>query len=96
MRAKPLLLFAELTPLTLLSVPVAVLGLYAVEYWGTGLVNLSYPFWWGLFHNHPPDVHLDPVPFLTPLRSNPFHITTYPGTLLVFAAGAASLLRSLT
>ncbi|WP_329234639.1 sensor domain-containing protein [Actinoallomurus sp. NBC_01490] len=76
----------------LLRVPVAVLGLYAVEYWGTGLVNLSYPFWWGLFRNHPPDVHLSPVPFLTPLRSHPFHITTYPGTLLVFAAGAASLL----
>jgi signal transduction histidine kinase len=76
----------------LLRVPVAVLGLYAVEYWVTGLVNLSYPFWWGLFRNHPPDVHLSPVPFLTPLRSMPFHITTYPGTLLVFAAGAASLL----
>jgi signal transduction histidine kinase len=76
----------------LLKVPVAVLGLYAVEYWVTGLVNLSYPFWWGLFRNHPPDVHLSPVPFLTPLRSSPFHITTYPGTLLVFAAGAASLL----
>jgi signal transduction histidine kinase len=56
------------------------------------LVNLSYPFWWGLFRNHPPDVHLSPVPFLTPLRISPFHITTYPGTLLVFAAGATSLL----
>jgi len=40
----------------------------------------------------PADVHLSPVPFLTPLRSSPFHITTYLGTLLVFAAGAASLL----
>jgi signal transduction histidine kinase len=75
----------------LLMLPVAVLGLYAVEYWVTGLVNLSYPFWWGLFRNHPPGVHLRPVPFLIPLRSSPFHVSTYPGTLLVFAVGAASL-----
>ena len=76
----------------LLRVPVALLGLYAVEYWVTGLANLSYPFWWGLFRNLPPDAHLSPVPFLTPLRTSPFHITTYPGTLLAFAAGVASLL----
>lgn len=76
----------------LLRVPVAVLGLYAIEYWVTGLANLSYPLWWGLFRNHPPGVHLSPVPFLTPLRTRPFPITTYPGTLLVCAAGAASLL----
>jgi signal transduction histidine kinase len=76
----------------LLRVPVALLGLYAVEYWVSGSVNLSYPFWWGLFRNHRPEVHLSPVPFLTPLRSSPFHVATYPGTLLVFTVGAASLL----
>ncbi len=29
------------------KLPVALLGLYAVFFWAAGLVNLSYPFWWG-------------------------------------------------
>ena len=59
----------------LLRVPVAVLGLYAVEYWVTGLVNLSYPLWWGLFRNHPPDVHAEsgPVPDPASDQSVPHH-----------------------
>ena len=46
---------------TLLKAPVAVAEGYAVFLWAAGLANLTYPFWWGLFRNHPPGVRLSPV-----------------------------------
>jgi signal transduction histidine kinase len=57
--------------------------------WTVGLVNLTYPFWWRLFRNHPPEVHLDPVPVLTPFGV--FRVTAFPGALAAAAAGAAML-----
>src|SRR5205807_949036 len=39
-----------------LKLPLAVLEAYPVFCWAVGLVNLTYPFWWRLFRNHPPDV----------------------------------------
>src|SRR5215469_10012756 len=45
----------------LLKLPVALLELYAVGFWVGGLANLSYPFWWGAFRNHPSGVRLSPV-----------------------------------
>jgi signal transduction histidine kinase len=71
--------------------PVAALDLYALAYWA-GLVNLTYPFWWRLFRNHPPNVHLRPVPFITPFGA--FHVVTFSGTFLVFAVGAAMVLAA--
>jgi signal transduction histidine kinase len=74
------------------KVPLGLLEGYAAAYWVTGLINMSYPFWWGLFRNHPADVHLAPVPVITPLGT--FDIASYPATVLAFAAGLASLLAS--
>jgi signal transduction histidine kinase len=76
----------------LLKVPLSVFDGYAVFCWIAGLANLTYPFWWRLFRNHPPGVRLDPVAVLTPVGS--FRVATYPGTFAAFAAGAAMLLAA--
>jgi len=81
----------------LAKVPVAALGGYAVVvYWGAGLVNLTYPFWWRSFRNHSAGVHLNPVPVVTPFGwiQGSFRVTTFPGTFAVFAAGVAMLLAA--
>ena len=64
----------------LLKVPVAVAeGCTPSFLWVAGLANLSYPFWWGLFRNHPPGVRLSPVPAGTPFPGRVLHISTLPG-----------------
>jgi len=57
-----------------------------------GLANLTYPFWWHLFRNHPANVHLSPVVAVTPFGS--LRIATFPGTFAAFAAGAAMVLAA--
>jgi signal transduction histidine kinase len=74
-----------------LKPPVAALDLYALSYWA-GLVNLTYPFWWRLFRNHPAGVQLRSVPFLSPFGV--FHVATFPGTFLVSAVGGCMLLAA--
>jgi signal transduction histidine kinase len=79
------------------KLPVALLGLYAVFFWAAGLVNLSYPFWWGAFRNHPPGVRLNPVPVFTPFGwfgQGTFRVATLPGTFAAAAAGVAMLLAA--
>ena len=76
---------------TLLKAPIAVAEGYAVFLWAAGLANLTYPFWWGLFRNHPPGVRLSPVLAGTPFPGRVLHIGTYPGTFLAFAAGLPQL-----
>jgi len=70
----------------LLKLPVILLELYAVAvFWGAGLANLTYPFWWQSFRNHPPGTHLSAVPVITPfdwLGQDHFTVATFPGTLL--------------
>jgi signal transduction histidine kinase len=81
----------------LLKLPVAVLGGYAVVvYWGAGLVNLTYPFWWKSFRNHSPGVHLSPVAVITPFgwSGGTFRVATFPGTFAAFGAGAGMLLAA--
>jgi len=82
----------------LLKLPVALFGYYAVVlFWGMGLVNLTYPFWWLSFRNHPPGVVLRPVPVFTPFGwfgHGTFHVATFPGTFGAFAAGAGMLLAA--
>jgi signal transduction histidine kinase len=78
----------------LLKLPVAVLASYAVFLWAAGMVNLTYPFWWGLFRNHPPGVTLDPVPAASPFPGRALHIATFAGTFAAFAVGAAMLLAA--
>ena len=47
------------------QLPLAVIGCYAVViWWAAGLANMTYPLWWAGFRNHPPGVHLSPVPVL--------------------------------
>ena len=79
---------------TLLKLPLAAAELYAVFLWAAGLANLTYPFWWGLFRNHPPGVRLSPVLVATPFPGRVLHVATYPGTFLAFAVGAAMVLAA--
>ncbi len=76
----------------LVKLPVTVAELYAAFLAGAGLANLSYPFWWPLFRNHPPGVRLGPVGVLTPFGA--FPVATFPGTFAAFAAGAAMILTA--
>jgi signal transduction histidine kinase len=76
----------------LVKLPVTVGELYAVFLAAAGLANLTYPFWWPLFRNHPADVRLQPVAALTPFGS--LHIATLPGTFAAFAAGAVMILAA--
>jgi signal transduction histidine kinase len=78
----------------LVKLPLAVLEAYAAFLWVAGLVNLSYPFWWGLFRNHPPGVTLDPVPAATPFFGGTFPVATFGGTFAAFAAGVAMVLAA--
>jgi signal transduction histidine kinase len=79
---------------TLLKPPVAAAGLYAVFLWAAGLANLTYPFWWGLFRNHPPGVRLSPVLVATPFPGRALHVATYPGTFLALAVGVVMVLAA--
>jgi signal transduction histidine kinase len=82
----------------LLKLPLMLLELYAAAvFWGAGLANLTYPFWWQSFRNHPPGAHLSAVPVITPfdwLGQGHFTVTTFPGTFAAFAAGAGMLLAA--
>jgi signal transduction histidine kinase len=78
----------------LLKLPLAVLEAYAVFWWVGGLANLTYPFWWGLFRNHPPNVVLDPVPVATPFPGRLLQVGTYPGTFLALGLGLAMVLAA--
>jgi signal transduction histidine kinase len=76
----------------LVKLPVTVGEAYAGFVAIAGLANLTYPFWWPLFRNHPPGVRLGPVVALTPF--GPLQVATYPGTFAAFAAGAAMVLAA--
>jgi signal transduction histidine kinase len=78
----------------LLKLPAAMLESYAVFLWAAGLVNLTYPFWWGLFRDQPPGVTLSPVPAASPFPGRALHIATFAGTFAAFAVGAAMLLAA--
>ncbi|HEY6276499.1 MAG TPA: sensor domain-containing protein [Streptosporangiaceae bacterium] len=75
-----------------LKLPVAVAEGCAVFLAIFGPVNMTYPFWWRLFRNHPPGVHLQPAVALTPFGSLP--VATFAGSFAAFAAGAAMLLAA--
>jgi signal transduction histidine kinase len=79
------------TAYVVVKVPLALLHEYALLWW-VGLVNLTYPFWWGLFRNHDPGVQLRPVLAVTPFGF--LRIATLAGTFIVFAAGAGMLLAA--
>src|SRR5262249_56861761 len=71
--------------------------LYAVAWWAAGIADVTYPFWWGLMRNHPPGVHLRPVPVFTPFGlggTGNFQVATFPGTLAALAAGVGLVLAA--
>jgi signal transduction histidine kinase len=76
----------------LVKLPVTVGELYAAFLVAAGLANLTYPFWWSLFRNHPANVTLHPVDALTPFGALP--VATFPGTFAAFAAGAVMVLAA--
>jgi signal transduction histidine kinase len=76
----------------LVKLPVSLLGCYAVLFWGVGLINMTYPVWWGGFRNHPPGTQLSPVPVITVLPMGQFRVATYVGTFLALGVGAATVL----
>jgi signal transduction histidine kinase len=76
----------------IVKLPILVVEVYAVFFAAVGVANLTYPFWWPLFRNHPASVRLGPVVALTPFGS--LHIATFPGTFAAFAAGAAMVLAA--
>ena len=77
-----------------LKLPVAILYGYGANLWVGGLVNLTYPFWWGMFRNHPPGVQLRPVPAAGPFPGRWLHVNSFAGTLGAFAVGAAMVLAA--
>jgi signal transduction histidine kinase len=77
---------------SLVKLPVTAAEIYAVALAALGLTDLSYPFWWPLFRNHPPGTVLQPVPVYTALGT--FDIRAIGGTFAAFAAGAAMLLAA--
>ncbi|MFL6072641.1 MAG: sensor histidine kinase [Mycobacteriales bacterium] len=79
----------------LVKLPLAVVfEAYAAFLWVAGVVDLSYPFWWGMFRNHPPGARLSAVPAFTPFPGRAVHTLTFAGTFRVFAIGAAMLLAA--
>jgi signal transduction histidine kinase len=78
----------------LLKLPAAALEAYAVFLWTAGLVDMTYPFWWGLFRNQPPGATLDPVLAASPFPGRTLHVATFAGTFVAFAVGAAMLLAA--
>jgi signal transduction histidine kinase len=78
----------------LVKMGLAVLEGYAVYLWFAGVTDASYPFWWGLFRNHPAGTELSAIPGFTPFPGRVFHIATFPGTLAALALGVAMLLAA--
>jgi signal transduction histidine kinase len=76
----------------LVKLPVTVGEAYAGYIAIVGLADLTYPFWWPLFRNHPPGTTLHPVAAFTPF--GPLQVATFPGTFAAFAAGAAMVLAA--
>jgi signal transduction histidine kinase len=77
-----------------LKLPAAFLEGYAAYLWLGGLANLTYPFWWGLFRNHPPGVRLSPVLVATPFPGRALHVGTFPGTFAAFTIGLMMVLAA--
>jgi signal transduction histidine kinase len=77
-----------------LKLPTAFFEGYAVFLWAGGLANLTYPFWWGLFRNHPANVRLSPVLVATPFPGRALHVGTFPGTFAAFAVGLVMVLAA--
>ncbi|MGW3118149.1 sensor histidine kinase [Streptomyces sp. NPDC001107] len=79
----------------LVKLPVAALQLYAVGWWLTGLLDLSAPLRWAAFGQRPHPGG-EGMPTITPVPAGGGapHSTTFAGTFVAAAIGAATLLAA--
>jgi signal transduction histidine kinase len=81
----------------LLKLPVSVLGLIAAGYfWLGGLVYLTFPLWWEIFHNmRITDEGVSrPDPVTQPGPVGSLHVLTLGGAFVLIPVGAAALLAA--
>ncbi|WP_078964705.1 sensor histidine kinase [Streptomyces aureocirculatus] len=75
----------------LVKLPVSALGLYAVLWWVTGLVNLTAPLRWGAF-GQGTSGDVGGMPVLTPVPVGGLEVRGFAGTFAALALGLALLL----
>jgi signal transduction histidine kinase len=77
---------------SLIKLPVAAVQLYAVTLAGFGLVDVSYPVLWLLFH-HNPGGNPSSMGAVVPLPfGGKFEVSSWPGTFLPALAGVACVI----
>jgi len=79
----------------LVKLPVAAVEYYALSWWVTGLLNLSAPLRWAAFgrHPHPGGEGMATVTPI-PVGGGAPHSTSFAGTFVAAAIGAATLLAA--
>ncbi|WP_253916450.1 sensor histidine kinase [Streptomyces sp. MNP-20] len=75
----------------LVKLPVSALGMYAVLWWLTGLVNVTAPLRWAVFGQQPGPGD-DGMPVLTPIPAGGLAVDTFAGTFGALALGVVLLL----
>ena len=77
---------------SLIKLPVSAVQLYAITAACIGLVDITYPVDWVLFHHQPPGV-VHPMVAVNPVSfgGGSFQIYSWPGTFLAAILGAASV-----
>ncbi|WP_079086300.1 sensor histidine kinase, partial [Streptomyces silvensis] len=75
----------------LVKLPVSALGMYAVLWWVTGLINLTAPLRWGVFGQNTSGEG-GGMPVLTPLPAGGLAVHGFTGTFGALALGLALLL----
>ncbi|GHE82752.1 histidine kinase [Streptomyces longispororuber] len=76
----------------LVKLPVSALGVYAVLWWLTGLVNVTAPLRWAVFGQRPDSGEGGGMPVLTPVPAGGLEVDTFAGTFAALALGLALLL----
>ncbi|QCX81624.1 Nitrate/nitrite sensor protein NarX [Streptomyces sp. YIM 121038] len=75
----------------LVKLPVSALGMYAVLWWLTGLVNVTAPLRWAVLGQQPGPGD-DGMPVLTPVPAGGLAVDTFAGTFGALALGVVLLL----
>ncbi|MER5299470.1 sensor domain-containing protein [Streptomyces lasiicapitis] len=76
----------------MVKLPVSALGMYAVLWWVTGLINLTAPLRWGVFEQDAGSGDVGGMPVLTPIPAGSLEVHTFAGTFAALALGFALLL----
>ncbi|WP_405656065.1 sensor histidine kinase [Streptomyces sp. RK9] len=76
----------------LVKLPVGALGMYAVLFWVTGLINLTAPLRWGVFGQQEAPADGGGMPVLTPVPVGGFEVHSLAGTFVAVPLGLALLL----